>query len=387
MAGLLLKDNRAAAWLAAAACLAACAAPRSAPVLPASGRLLVVGDAVLDRARQDGGRRAGVGGVSGAWYDARARRLVAVSDDRERPRLIVFDVGVSPAVTLRPLRVHPLQLPHESRRTLDAEGVAPAPGGRLFVSSEGDAANPGEPAAGIYEYRADGRFVRSLPLPRPLLGDGSGTGMRPNGSLEALSVSPSGARLFASAESSLRQDGGESSFEEGALVRMLVFEVGNTAAPPREYAYRADPMPRPAAFEEAAGDGGVAEVLALSDTELLVLERIFVRERTLVSPRSENTIRIYRVALDPAAEVTGRASLADTPPAAVLAKTLVLDFADIAAELSEPLRALENFEAMTFGPPLPDGSPTLLILSDDNFSSRQVTALVVLRWATPSRGL
>jgi 3-phytase len=348
--------------------------------LPAASRLLVVGDAVLDRAPSTDGRRPDVGGVSGAYYDRRTNRLLAVSDDHGRPRLLEFAVEVAPAVRLRPRRAVVLQLP--GNRTLDAEGIAPAPGGGLFVSSEGDPADAGEPAAGVYEYRRDGRFVRSLPLPRAVAGDGRGGGMRTNGSIEALSLSPSRTRLFAGVESSLRQDGRETGFDEGALVRFLVYDLERPAAAPREFAYRTDPMPRPDGFEEASGDGGVAEVLALSDTELLVLERIYVRERALVAPRAENTIRIYRTSLDPAAEITGRQSLGDEPPAAVLAKTLLLDLADVAPQLSTPLRALENFEAMAFGPPLPDGSPTLLLLSDDNFSSRQVTALLVLRWAS-----
>jgi hypothetical protein len=33
---------------------------------------------------------------------------------------------------------------------------------------------------------------------------------------------------------------------------------------------------------------------------------------------------------------------------------------------------------MTFGPRLPDGSMSLMLISDDNFSDRQVTAVVVL---------
>ena len=377
------RPARAAACAAVlAACAGACGAPRAVPPPPAASRLLVVGDTVLERGPSTDGRRPDVGGVSGAYYDRRTNRLLAVSDDHERPRLLEFDVEVAPAVRLRPRRVVPLQLPQN--RTLDAEGIAPAPGGRLFVSSEGDPSDPGEPAAGVYEYRRDGRFVRSLPLPPAVAGDGRGGGMRTNGSIEALSVSPSGARLIAGVESSLRQDGRETGFDEGALVRLLVYDVERPAVAPREFAYRTDPMPRPDRFEEASGDGGVAEVLALSDTELLVLERIYVRERTLVAPRAENTIRIYRTSLDPAAEITGRLSLEEEPPAAVLAKTLVLDLVDLAPQLSEPLRALENFEAMAFGPPLPDGSPTLLLLSDDNFSSRQVTALVVLRWSLPT---
>ena len=364
--------------------MAGCAAPRIAlPPLSGATRLLVIGDAVLGKNANGSRGRPEVGGLSGAYYDARRQRLYAVSDDRDRPRLVSLDVVVSPQVEVTPRSVVPLQLPHQGRRTLDAEGLAPAPNGRFYVSSEGNAADPNEPAPGIYEYTREGRFVRSLPLPRRYLGSGDGSGMRDNGAFEGLTVSPDGRRLFAATESSLRQDGDAADFEHGTVTRMLVYDLPVVGAGPREYAYRVDAMPRPQEFGEAQVDIGVSELLALSDRELLVLERGYVREVALTGARSANSIRIYHVRLDDAADVTGRTSLVETPPAAVLEKTLVLDLANVAAALSPPLRALENFEAMTFGPRLPDGSASLMLISDDNFNGRQVTAVVVFALMSP----
>lgn len=355
-----------------------CASRAPFPV-SVSAPLIVIGDAILTTNDGSSSTRADVGGLSGAYYDPRVGRLYAVSDDRERPRLVTMEVSVAEGVRLTRRDVVPLQLPHQGRRTLDAEGLAPAPNGRLYVSSEGNAADPHEPAPGIYEYTRQGRFVRSLPLPRRYLGSGDGSGMRDNGAFEGLTVSPDGQRLFVATESSLRQDGEAPGFEHGAISRLLVYELPIVGTP-REYAYRIDPITRPQAFGEAEGDIGVAEILALSGRELLVLERGYVRE--LRGARSANSIRLYHVSLTSDAEVTGRTSLVEEPPAAVLKKRLVLDVAALAPELSPPLRALENFEAMTFGPRLPDGSASLLLISDDNFSERQVTAIVVLAFGS-----
>jgi 3-phytase len=159
---------------------------------------------------------------------------------------------------------------------------------------------------------------------------------------------------------------------------VLVYDLGRNDRTPREYAYRTDPLSRPGSFGEARGGLGVSDLLALSATELLVLERGYVVEEAAASPRSVNTIRLYRVTLDAAADVTGRASLEEQPPAAVLRKTLVFDAATVAPQLSERLRTLENFEAITFGPRLPDGRRSLLLLSDDNFNVHQATAMLVL---------
>ncbi len=52
----------------------------------------------------------------------------------------------------------------------------------------------------------------------------------------------------------------------------------------------------------------------------------------------------------------------------MLDKRLVPDLASVASQLRTRLRGLENFEAITMGPRLPDGSRTLPLLSDDNVS-------------------
>lgn len=325
---------------------------------------------------------ADVGGISGLWYDEQSRRLLGVSDDRERPRILSFNLRLSP-ITVSPLNVVALDKPSDGGRTLDAEAIAPAPGGRLFISSEGEPSRGGEPAAGIFEYTREGRYVGRLAVPPAYLGDGTTNGTRGNGGFESLSVAPGGRWLFSATESSLAQDGGEADFEQGALVRLLVFDLNDLSAPPREYAYQVERVDRLAGFEEPAkGNNGVSEVLAVSDTRLLVLERMYV-EFTKPSLKGANTIRIFEVTLDPAAEITGRRSLRDEPASAVLPKTLAIDLQSVTPALRPSLRSLENFEAMTFGPTLPDGRRSLVLASDDNLSERQVTAFLAFALAPP----
>jgi hypothetical protein len=359
----------------------ACAS-RAAPPPAAAARLVIVGDIVLPVLNAQGKPRADVGGLSGAYFDRKRQRLYAVVDDRQRPRVLGFDIAVTPKVTLVRRELVPLEPPIR-QRTLDAEGIAPAPNGHWFVSSEGDPRGQSQPVAGIHEYSRDGRFVRSLPLPDAYLSKEGRppSGMRLNLSLEALSATPDGRRLFAALESSLLQDGPAANVERGAVIRLLAYDLRNGAAPPREYAYLTDAMPRPDDWTPTDGDAGVVDVLALSSVELLVLERGYIVEDPTPTSRRQNTIRIYRVMLDRAADVTGRFSLAQAPPERSLNKRLVLDLASVAPQLNQRLRSLENFEAMTFGPRLPDGSSTVLLLSDDNFSPSQVTALVALKLA------
>jgi len=60
----------------------------------------------------------------------------------------------------------------------------------------------------------------------------------------------------------------------------------------------------------------------------------------------------------------------------VTEKRLLLDFDDIVDKLTTP--KLDNFEGMVLGPRLPDGRRSLILASDDNFSSAQRTVFVAL---------
>ncbi len=62
----------------------------------------------------------------------------------------------------------------------------------------------------------------------------------------------------------------------------------------------------------------------------------------------------------------------------------MLDFDTIIDQLPPELDDLDNFEAMTFGPTLPDGGRTLLVVSDDNFRVTQKTVFLLFRLTTPS---
>jgi hypothetical protein len=122
---------------------------------------------------------------------------------------------------------------------------------------------------------------------------------------------------------------------------------------------------------------GVAELTALSETELLVLERGFVSG-------SGNTVRIFRVSLEGAEDVSDEPTLsgAGLDP---LEKKLLVDLvtcpsggATLPPGATQPNPLLDNFEAMTLGPRLPGGRRSLILLSDDNSATNQKTRIVAL---------
>ena len=119
---------------------------------------------------------------------------------------------------------------------------------------------------------------------------------------------------------------------------------------------------------------------------MLVLERAYMAG---LGDRQRNSIRLYAIDTRQASNTLGIAALkpGNYRPAS---KTLVADFADFAA-----LSRLDNTEGMCWGPSLasssgglgPAGRPgnhSLLFVSDDNFSARQITQFVAFEFMEES---
>lgn len=284
--------------------------------------------------------------LSGIAWDAATSTLWAVQDERARILSLV------PDRELRTWRFGPL-ITLETSFPLDLEGIALVPDGFIVANEKGPR---------ILEVDRQGKLRRDIPLPAHF------AKARANRSLESLSLSPDGRYLFTTSEEALVSDGARSTPATGTRVRVLRMNPDGSDA--TEHAYRTDPLPH------ETGDYGVADSAALSDDEVLVLERGWSRGWG-------NTARIYSVSLlDPATSCIASAEL--TPETPVMAKRLVVDLATVAARgLPAPRQKqaapiLDNFEGMAIGPTLPGGRQSLLLVSDDNGRTDQFARIVVL---------
>ena len=285
----------------------------------------------------------------------------------------------------------------------------------LFLSDEG--------ADHIYRRRLSprgdhdaGASIMSAPLPDPLKSP------RRNKGVEAMCLSPDENTLWVANEDSLPEDGPVSSTANGSRVRLYALDVSDRQWPPadpRWWFYELDPaaggkMPHlPDPFN------GLAELCALPDGRLLALERTYgLRTRSPSDPRASLiAISIYLV--DPLhAEAAGSSTgplregaaerseaggvLRTEPGAASETHGILPPAADAATPLSEggecvqpppsdarhPGRAdarpgclaktllwrgltgRANYEGMTLGPELADGSRALLLVSDGDVTRK-----------------
>ena len=249
--------------------------------------------------------------------------------------------------------------------TIDPEGLAYNPAtGNLYWSSEGErtpATNPPvlvQPF--IREMNPNGDHVAEFALPDLFRMKATDNGPRRNGVFEALTLSADGRHLYAALEEPRYEDGPRADVGVGGVVRILKFDLAsrNLVA---QYAY---PIDKVHAAPNPAGQfslNGVVEMLPLADNTLLVMERSFASG---VTP--DFAVKLYEADLRAATDVSNLPALsgATYTPAA---KKLLLDVG------TTGISRVDNLEGMTFGPNLPNGNRSLVLVSDDNFNPLQVT--------------
>ncbi|MGL5943126.1 MAG: esterase-like activity of phytase family protein [Waterburya sp.] len=322
-----------------------------------------------------------IGGLSAIAYDRQQDRFYVLSDDRGRrspARFYTFKLEVQQTnnsqlkiVNFQPEKVTFLQdeqgnnYPTES---IDPEGLALSPRNTIFISSEGNPTKNIKPF--IAEFAPEtGKKLLDLPLPQRYLNSqkpAQTQGIQENLAFEALTINRTGLpedpfRLFTATESALSQD--KSSQEEApAKIRLLHYVINPIGSPivVAEHLYPLDPAP-----PEVIANG-LTELIALpTEGYLLSLERTF--------GLTGSGAKIFQLIVGNATDTSNIASFKGNLTAVrPLTKQLLFD-------LSKLEIYLDNLEGMTLGPRLPDGSKSLLLISDDNFNDEQISQLLLFR--------
>jgi hypothetical protein len=313
-----------------------------------------------------------VGGLSGITYDANRGVYYALSDERVGSRFYTVGIDLSDghldAGDVVFLDVTSLQdksnTPY-APGSLDPEGIALASPGRLFISSEGDANAAPAIDPFVDRFNITGRQNKAYPVPDKFLPDGNETsGIRDNLAFENLAISPDRQILYTATENALHQDGPASSLTEESPSRFLQYAL-NPGRPGPEYVYMTSQIPKEPVPPDEFADNGLAEIAVLDNVgTILTLERSY-------AVGVGNTIRLFEASTQGATDVSSHESIAGatfTP----MSKMLVADFEDDLGIVPD------NVEGMTFGPTLPDGRWTLILVSDNNFNPSQITQVIAL---------
>jgi len=408
----LLSVGRApiAAMLCATLAVAGCASFHTRP--PASNedvrnarytfRLLGV-QTIAHRLQFDG---TTVGGLSGIDRDPVDDLYYLISDDRSQfaptrfytARLAIDDTGFHAATLAQAVTLRPADGSVYAKDAADSEAIRFDPVTRdLWWASEGARKVTGSHADSprlIDPFVRRSRIVGSdaidradVPLAPMFHIVAEPRGPRDNLVFEGLALSIDLRSLWVAMEAPLLQDGPMPTMTRGAWSRFSRYDRDvdvdrdvdhvNPADSSRrdgdfgplsiQYAYRIDPIRAKGAWTASHAQTGVSEILAVDATHLFVLERAFA-----IGAHPWH-IRLFEADFSAASDVKDIDALndEDAPSFAPMTKQLVLDFDTLGI-------AIDNLEGLCFGPTLPNGHRTLVLVSDDNFNALQTTQLLAL---------
>lgn len=333
-----------------------------------------------------------VGGLSAITYDRQRNKFYALSDDRSQlapARFYTLGLSVKRTdkgeIGIDKVKVEDVTFITDDQGktyapgSIDPEGMSLSPRGTVFISSEG------VPSSGIAPFIREfdvntGQQRSNLMLPERYLAhkdtpdqnqeEQPPRGIQDNLGFEALTLelgSLAGGngdpfRLFTATESALWQDALPPKSEESARIRLMHYLIGPISRPMvvAEHLYLLDPTPA------GAIDNGLTELVTVDmGGHFLTLERTY-------GVLGANA-KIYQMAMSAATDTSTIETLkGDISRIEPVKKKLLLD-------LSELGIYLDNLEAMTLGPRLPDGSQSLLLVSDNNFRDAQITQFLLFR--------
>ncbi len=316
-----------------------------------------------------------VGGLSGLTYDRQRNVFYAMSDDRSvqgPARFYTLKLDLDQLSRLQKVKFLSMTtLKNAEGKTypsgsIDPEAIALAPKDRVLISSEGDRNQGIPPLIAEYDLKT-GQLQRQLRLPARYLPDVENLrGMQNNLAFESLALAPYGSggeqlNLFAATEAPLIQDKEPVKKDQPAppaRTRWLHYLISENTSPLADYAYQLEPPP-PGALAH-----GLSEVQALDNNgNFLALERSL----SLMGFK----VKIFQAATNNATDVSSIKSLVGSD-AINIKKKLVLNLDSLKIKL-------DNIEGMAIGPKLPDGSQSLLLVSDNNFNRLEITQFLWFR--------
>lgn len=324
-----------------------------------------------------------VGGLSGIDYDPMADVYYIICDDRsalkparyykasiklngEKIDTVIFtektDLFGPDGKPYQPIKADP-------KHTVDPEGLRYNPITKQVVwVSEGERILSAKDTVLVDPeiiLTRNGKYVDRFPIPENVRMMSREYGARQNGTLEAVTFADDYNTLWVALEEPLFQDGPRADVDESkALVRFYRYDMAthkNTA----QYAYDLEPVAHSPILSSAFRVNGITDILDAGANQFLVLERSFS------TGRLPCTVKLFLADLSSGTNVKDIASMKDNTTLKPVTKKLLLDMDTLTIHV-------DNVEGMTWGPKLPNGKRSLVLVSDNNFQGFQKTQVFLL---------
>lgn len=304
-----------------------------------------------------------IGGLSGIDYTG--KDYLVVSDQKANPRFYRIKIQLQnkkiDTVTFEKV----VQLDTETTaflkdNYLDLESIRYHPKTKnVILSNEGSISKGKNPS--VFSTSPEGKFISSYSIP-PYFEAKSTAEPQNNGLFEGLSISSDLQGIWVGTELPLKVDGPKPMLiPTTSPIRITYFNT-NSKKPEKQFVYLLDSIAKVPLLPFYVN--GLSDMLTIAPDKFLIIERGF----SSGLGQHGNTIRIYLTDISKATNTLNKTALKKKMKTIIPAeKTLAFDFKSVEKQLTNGI--IDNIEGITFGPNLPNGNKTLLLIADNNFNS------------------
>jgi hypothetical protein len=316
-----------------------------------------------------------VGGLSGV--DFANNQYYFVVDDAENPRILSANISISDnkiqAVKFKDvifLADATTNLYKQNMLDLESIFVDEATN-EIYLASEGSIHTNKLPT--IFKSDINGLFLEEFQLPKNLSNIKT---IKHNGAFEASSKSFDNKGFWVAMEAPLSVDGEEPTFTKtSSPIRITYFDKISKKAI-KQFAYQLENIIKPA--KGNVNLNGVTAMLEYKENQFLIIERTYQNGYGSLG----NIIRIFDAIIDHNATNILEFDALKTSEFIPLKKRLLFNFEDKKNQLTDKI--IDNIEGITFGPVMPNGNKSLLLVADDNFQvyGKQLNQFILLELQT-----
>lgn len=207
-----------------------------------------------------------------------------------------------------------------------------------------------------------GNILGKAKLPKNLEIQKEEKGPRNNGTLEGISFDFKYRNIYTNIEEPLFEDGNQANTSKGGLIRLYQFDA-KTKKNTAQFGYQLEPIALEPNPKGTFAVNGVSAIQYYGKNQLLVVERSYS------TGTQACTIKVFLCDLKKATNVKNHPSL-QNQKLELASKKLILNMDDLGI-------FIDNIEGLTFGPKLANGNQSIIFVSDNNFSDKQKTQVLV----------
>ncbi len=307
-----------------------------------------------------------VGGLSGIDYYEGTYYLVC--DDSKNPRYYEAKIDINNS-KINKVDIQKVILVKDTTHFLDLESIRyNAKTKQILITSEGHIKRQYDPS--FFSVNKSGSIEQYFHLPKAFKAN-SEEKPRHNGVLEGLSLGVDKKGYWIAMELPLEVDGPEPQLIKTNSPVRITYVDATSHQPEKQFAYALDSITKQPKGNFAVN--GLTDILEYTKDNFFIIERSY----SSGLGTQGNTVKIFKATISKATNILEFSNLKGANYITAT-KELIFDFEKIRDQLTN--NSVDNIEGITFGPTLPNGNRTLLLVSDNNFSKfeKQLNQFILL---------